>query len=100
MAKEQGISLTPSEITGMCGRLRCCLMYEHEHYSEIRKQLPKKNRRVETPFGEGKVLDVIPLKKAVIVSIPETGIREFTLDEITLLEGGEQKKRKPKGRKN
>jgi cell fate regulator YaaT (PSP1 superfamily) len=44
MAKDQGISLTPSEITGMCGRLRCCLVYEYEAYVEARKQLPKRGK--------------------------------------------------------
>ncbi len=60
MAKEQGISLTPSEITGMCGRLRCCLIYEYEQYVAARKELPKRNKRVVTPDGEGKVVDVFP----------------------------------------
>src|SRR5512147_1999336 len=69
MAKEQGISLTPSEITGMCGRLRCCLIYEYEQYVEARKQLPKRNKRVVTPKGEGKVMDVLPLSGKVIVAI-------------------------------
>ena len=67
MAKEQGISLTPEEITGMCGRLRCCLIYEYEQYVEARKLLPKRNKHVVTPRGEGKVLDVIPLSKKVMV---------------------------------
>jgi len=67
MAKEQGISLTPTEITGMCGRLRCCLIYEYEQYAEARKQLPKRNKRVVTPRGEGKVVDVIPLSARVMV---------------------------------
>ncbi|MFH1027564.1 MAG: regulatory iron-sulfur-containing complex subunit RicT [Pseudomonadota bacterium] len=67
MAKEQGISLTPSEITGMCGRLRCCLIYEFEQYVEARKQLPKRNKRVITPRGEGKVLDVLPMENKVMV---------------------------------
>jgi cell fate regulator YaaT (PSP1 superfamily) len=49
MAKEQGISLTPNEITGMCGRLRCCLIYEYEQYVAARKTLPKRNKRVVTP---------------------------------------------------
>ena len=53
MAKNQGVSLTPSEITGMCGRLRCCLLYENEFYAEARKRLPKRNKRVITPSGEG-----------------------------------------------
>lgn len=67
MAKEQGISLTPAEITGMCGRLRCCLVYEYEQYVAARKELPKRNKRVVTPDGEGKVLDVYPLRDVVLV---------------------------------
>jgi cell fate regulator YaaT (PSP1 superfamily) len=67
MAKEQGISLTPEEITGMCGRLRCCLIYEYEQYIEARKQLPKRNKRVVTPKGEGKVVDVLPMNNKVMV---------------------------------
>ena len=69
MAKEQGISLTPNEITGMCGRLRCCLIYEYEQYVEARKQLPKRNKRVVTPKGEGKVMDILPMSNEVIVMI-------------------------------
>lgn len=72
MAKMQGISLNPSEITGMCGRLRCCLVYEYEQYVEARKQLPKRNKRIGTPHGEGKVLDVFPLQDAVSVLVEET----------------------------
>lgn len=81
MAKEQGISLTPSEITGMCGRLRCCLIYEYEQYVEARKQLPKRNKRVITPKGEGKVIDVLPLTNRVVVLIEEEERRQsFTFD--------------------
>jgi cell fate regulator YaaT (PSP1 superfamily) len=69
MAKEQGISLTPSEITGMCGRLRCCLVYEYEQYVEARKHLPKRGKRVVIPEGEGKVVDVFPLKQSVMVEL-------------------------------
>ncbi|MFZ5858906.1 MAG: PSP1 domain-containing protein, partial [Chloroflexota bacterium] len=67
MAKEQGISLTPNEITGMCGRLRCCLVYEYEQYVAARKELPKRNKRVVTPRGEGKVVDVLPMSNQVLV---------------------------------
>jgi cell fate regulator YaaT (PSP1 superfamily) len=76
MAKAQGVSLNPSEITGMCGRLRCCLIYEYEQYAEARKHLPKRNKRVGTPHGEGRVTvmvedsrhlvareDIIPLEE-------------------------------------
>ncbi len=87
MAKEQGISLTPAEITGMCGRLRCCLIYEYEMYAENRRLLPKRNKRVMTPVGEGKVIDLLPLKLAVIVDLPQIGRREFNNSDIQILEG-------------
>lgn len=88
MAKEQGISLTPSEITGMCGRLRCCLIYEYEQYVQARKTLPKRNKRVITPRGEGKVIDTYPLRDIVVVLLdhgerddrPERA--EFHKDEL------------------
>jgi len=82
MAKEQGISLTPTEITGMCGRLRCCLIYEYDNYVEARKLLPKRNKRVITPDGEGKVVDVHPLSQMVVVEFAETGRREYHKDVI------------------
>ncbi len=88
MAKEQGISLTPSEITGMCGRLRCCLIYEYDHYVEARKELPKRNQRLMTPQGEGRVLDAFPLKRSVLVEIPDVGMREFTLEDLQSAEQG------------
>ncbi len=75
MAKEQGISLAPTEITGMCGRLRCCLVYEYEQYVEARKSLPKRGKTVVTPGGEGRVLDVYPLKMSVLVEL-NTGVRQ------------------------
>jgi cell fate regulator YaaT (PSP1 superfamily) len=82
MAKEQGISLTPTEITGMCGRLRCCLAYEFEQYTETRKLLPKKNKRVLTPLGEGKVLEVLPLKGSVLVMLENEVLHEYPAHEI------------------
>lgn len=82
MAKEQGISLTPTEITGMCGRLRCCLIYEYSQYVAARQELPKKNKRVVTPQGEGKVIDVYPLREGVLVELPGVGYREFPKSDI------------------
>jgi len=82
MAKAQGISLNPQEITGMCGRLRCCLIYEYEQYNEARKKFPKKNKRVITPMGEGKVIDALPLKETVIVTLDDGMRFEFPLSEI------------------
>jgi cell fate regulator YaaT (PSP1 superfamily) len=86
MAKEQGISLTPAEITGMCGRLRCCLIYEYEQYVQARKLLPKRNKRVVTPRGEGKVLDVQPLSNRITVLLDgqedKHQVETFDRDEI------------------
>jgi cell fate regulator YaaT (PSP1 superfamily) len=86
MAKEQGISLTPSEITGMCGRLRCCLLYEYEQYVKARKTLPKRKKRVVTPNGEGIVIDIAPLSGMVTVKFEGDGGRptrqSFHRDDI------------------
>jgi cell fate regulator YaaT (PSP1 superfamily) len=70
-AKEQGLSLNPHDITGMCGRLRCCLIYEYEQYVEARRHLPKKNTIVGSPQGQGKVVDVLPMRDSVMVLIGE-----------------------------
>lgn len=85
MAKAQGISLAPSEITGMCGRLRCCLIYEYEAYAAARKTLPKRKKRVITPKGEGRVIDLNPLTETVVVQLDDEvrGARHsFHRDEI------------------
>jgi cell fate regulator YaaT (PSP1 superfamily) len=86
MAKAQGISLNPQEITGMCGRLRCCLVYEYEQYVEARKHLPKRNKHVMTPQGEAKVIDPLPLKDAVLVLLEDGRRMEFKRLEIQPLE--------------
>ncbi|MBK8429934.1 MAG: stage 0 sporulation family protein [Chloroflexi bacterium] len=85
MAKEQGISLSPSEITGVCGRLRCCLVYEYEQYVAAKKALPKRGKIIGTPHGEGVVRDVRPLKESVIVEVDEK-IYELTLAELEPVE--------------
>jgi cell fate regulator YaaT (PSP1 superfamily) len=69
MAKAQGISLSPQEITGMCGRLRCCLVFEYEQYVEAKKTLPKMGKRIGTPYGEGRVKDIRVLRESVVVDI-------------------------------
>jgi cell fate regulator YaaT (PSP1 superfamily) len=86
MAKAQGISLNPAEITGMCGRLRCCLVYEYEQYVEARKTLPRRNKKVGTPFGEGRVTDIHPLRDAVTVYIEEVGLKFVQREDIVPLD--------------
>lgn len=87
MAKIQNISLTPSDITGMCDRLRCCLNYEYCQYEEILKELPKRNQRVMTPNGEGRVVDLIPLQEKVVVQIGEEGEKIFEKGLIQKIDG-------------
>jgi cell fate regulator YaaT (PSP1 superfamily) len=94
MAKEQGISLTPTEITGMCGRLRCCLVYEYEQYIEARKSLPKRGKLVVTPRGNGKVIDVNPLKSSILVELEQGGQHEFLNEDLQPLEELEAIKKK------
>jgi cell fate regulator YaaT (PSP1 superfamily) len=81
----------------MCGRLRCCLVYEYEQYVAARKLLPKRGKMVMTPKGQGKVMDVNPLKEAVFVQVVEgEGMRvfEFLKDELQPLEELEALKKK------
>ena len=87
MAKIQNISLTPSDITGMCDRLRCCLNYEYCQYEEILKGLPKRNQRVMTPNGEGRVVDLIPLQEKVVVQIGEEGEKTFENKFLQKIDG-------------
>jgi cell fate regulator YaaT (PSP1 superfamily) len=85
MAKAQGISLSPQEITGMCGRLRCCLVFEYEQYVEAKKTLPKMGKRIGTPYGEGRVKDIRVLRESVVVDI-EGEWHEVFIHEIEPLE--------------
>jgi cell fate regulator YaaT (PSP1 superfamily) len=81
MAKKQGVSLHPSAITGMCDRLRCCLHYEYDQYLEALKSLPPRKVRVKTPYGEGKVIDLLPLRQAVVVYVEDRRV-ELSVEEI------------------
>jgi hypothetical protein len=63
----QKATLDPSKISGYCGRLKCCLRYEDKTYTELKQRLPKKNSRVKTSYGEGKVVDTQILTQLVVV---------------------------------
>ena len=67
MAKMQKATLDPSKISGYCGRLKCCLRYEDKTYTELKNRLPRKNTRVKTMHGEGKVVDTQILAQLVVV---------------------------------
>ncbi len=68
MAKDQGMVLNPTKVSGQCGRLKCCLVYEQATYAELRKGLPRLGKRVITPTGEGRVVEVDVLRQRVRVA--------------------------------
>jgi cell fate regulator YaaT (PSP1 superfamily) len=71
MAKEQDLPLNPQKISGVCGRLYCCLTFEYEGYREIRGQMPKVGAMVSTPSGEAKVRSINAMKKTVSLWLTE-----------------------------
>jgi len=72
-AKEQGLPLNPSRLNGMCGKLKCCLVYENEQYVEVKRVLPKVGATVDLPEGTGVVRDINVPKELVMVWLPDTG---------------------------
>ena len=81
MAKNQMLALNPSKINGICGRLLCCLGYEDETYTELKKDLPKVGMVADTELGMGKVVSVDVFKGTYSVDLKEKGIVEFEKDK-------------------
>ena len=71
MAKEQGLPLNPPKISGLCGRLMCCLSYEYETYLELSKGLPKEGESVTVDEGKGKVVSVNKLKRSCTLELED-----------------------------
>ena len=84
MAKEQGLSLNPMKISGVCGRLLCCLAYESDQYREMQEKMPKEGQRVSTAMGEATVVGSNPLKETVLVELESEVSVELPLSEITI----------------
>lgn len=99
MAKDQGLSLNPSKISGTCGRLMCCLKYENDVYQELIKTSPTSDSLVETPKGKGTVMDVSLLKGCCRVRLqsapdsPET----FRCTECRVLRRGKNQNQNQSG---
>lgn len=85
MAKEQNLPLNPLKISGVCGRLMCCLRYENEVYKEFNKRAPRRGSEVETPEGQGRVVDYCVPREKIVVGMGEGRLVEFPLDEITVI---------------
>ena len=80
MAKNQMLALNPSKINGICGRLLCCLGYENDTYTELKKDLPKIGFIAETKLGMGKVVSLDIFKRTYSVDLKDKGIVEFSID--------------------
>lgn len=93
MAKEQGLSLNPTKISGTCGRLMCCLKFEQDTYEEILKVTPRQGSLVETPDGKGTVEYVELLKGVVKVRIEdgkEAALKDYNVGDIKILRKGKK----------
>ena len=92
MAKEQGLSLSPTKISGTCGRLMCCLKYEQDAYTDLLKRTPKVGAIVKTPLGRGLVVDVNLLTQVLKVKMDNTpddaAPQTFKVREVKLVKDG------------
>ncbi len=82
MAKEQDLPLNPLKMSGICGRLMCCLKYEYEWYKEFKSKAPRRGTKIKTPYGVGTIVDYNVPKEMVIVEVGE-GLRlEIPVAEV------------------
>jgi len=94
MAKMQKATLDPSKISGYCGRLKCCLRYEDQMYTQLKKRLPKRNVKVKAPLGTGRVIDTQILTQLVVVEY-ESGEREAVgVEDIEIIAAPQKAKKK------
>ncbi len=82
MARDQGLVINPTKISGVCGRLLCCINYEYSQYEEALKDFPAVNQMVKTEIGEGKVVSISPLNNFLYVDIKDKGISRFDIKDI------------------
>lgn len=82
MAKNQGLSLNPNNISGLCGKLLCCLAYENPYYVEVMKEMPKVGSEINTPDGRGKVIYNDLIKKTVSVKFVTENTSEIKTYEV------------------
>ncbi len=82
MAKEQSLALNPMKISGICGRLLCCLAYENKEYAAVRKQMPQLKQEILTRWGKATVISTNVLKETVTVQLDDGVTKEIALDEL------------------
>lgn len=86
LAKDQGMPITPSKISGTCGRLLCCLTYEYQNYIEAAKDMPPVGSTVMTPSGLGKVCFIQFLNNSVAVKYEDGKIKEFPKEDLEMVD--------------
>ncbi|TYT75907.1 PSP1 domain-containing protein [Desulfobotulus mexicanus] len=84
MAKEQGLSLNPTKISGLCGRLMCCLTYENSTYRDLKSGIPKIGKLVSTPKGKGRITRQNVIANRISVRMEDGLELEFSAEEISL----------------
>jgi cell fate regulator YaaT (PSP1 superfamily) len=84
MAKDQGLSLNPTKISGQCGRLMCCLTYENKTYQEIRKKFPKINKKINTVHGMGKVIRHNLMCSSLTIRMEDARELEIKLEDLRI----------------
>ena len=82
MARDQGLVINPTKISGVCGRLLCCINYEYAQYEEALKDFPAVNQSVGTQMGEGKVVSISPLNGFLYIDVQDKGISRFNIEDI------------------
>lgn len=82
MARDQGLVINPAKISGVCGRLLCCINYEYAQYEEVLRYYPAVNQLVKTPKGEGKVISISPLNGYLFVDVATIGMMRFEIGEV------------------
>lgn len=83
MTKEQGLPLDPEKISGVCGRLMCCLAYEYECYVDMRKGLPKLGKRIQTAQGVGKIKQINVLSRTMLIEMEDNSMCEIKLQDYS-----------------
>lgn len=82
MAKQQDLPLSPMEISGLCGRLLCCLRYENAHYQQVKRTFPKPGKTIDTPYGRGKIIKVCVLRETISVLLEDGSTLDLTASEL------------------
>jgi len=92
MAKEQNINFNIAKLSGVCGRLMCCLAYENDFYEEMNKKIPQLNSKVSTPDGQGVVVGLNHLTQQILVKFDENQTKKYDINKTVITFLGKNKR--------